>query len=55
MLEPNPAKRATIEAVFEHEWVKSIEVCWEKGEGNEGHMHVNARQVASQVLRDAGI
>ncbi|KAL1703349.1 kinase-like domain-containing protein [Schizophyllum commune] len=55
MLEPNPAKRATIEAVFEHEWVKSIEVCWEKGEGNEGHMHVNARQVASQVLGDAGI
>ncbi|TRM63033.1 kinase-like domain-containing protein [Schizophyllum amplum] len=55
MLEPNPTKRASIESIFEHEWVKSIEVCWEKGEGQEGHVHVNARAVSSQVLRDVGM
>lgn len=49
MLEPDPRARAAIEEVLACAWVKSVEVCWEVGEGAK-HVHVNARAVAAVVL-----
>jgi protein-serine/threonine kinase len=50
MLEPDPKQRATIDDVMKHSWIKSIEVCHEVKEPK--HMHVNARQLAQQQLRE---
>ncbi|KAJ7630286.1 kinase-like domain-containing protein [Roridomyces roridus] len=49
MLEPDPKLRAGIEEVLGSAWVKTVEVCWEVGEGAK-HVHVNARSVAAGVL-----
>jgi len=50
MLEPDPEKRADVEECLGHAWMKSVEVCWEVKDPK--HVHVNAKQVAAQMLKD---
>ncbi|KAH7884040.1 Pkinase-domain-containing protein [Phlebopus sp. FC_14] len=45
MLEPDPKRRAAIEEVMEHPWVKGIEVC--HAAAKPVHVHVYAMQQAS--------
>ncbi|KAJ7356411.1 kinase-like domain-containing protein [Mycena albidolilacea] len=47
MLEPDPKARCGIEEVLGCAWMRSVEVCWEVGEGAR-HVHVNARAIAGQ-------
>lgn len=41
MLNPDPAKRPTIEQVLKDEWIESIEVCVDN-KGKNGHTHKGA-------------
>ena len=51
MLEPKPTLRATIEQVFEDDWIKDIDLCCAIGAARRkaGHVHAHAEGLAGQT------